>query len=157
MFYHNSKLYTFVSLSMSIRASWSSRRVSLLIRPRSILHVGVGVLAAGLALDYWSYSLPGYLRIIPRFRFGPCNIITPFRSISLFPTSQHCSMASLIPPQPAISWNHSVSEVTAAAKEVIAKDRQVLDQIAALPPKDCNFESVNYFVFLPVSTCLKYF
>ena len=52
-------------------------------------------------------------------------------------------MASLTPPQQPIPWTHTPTEVVAVTKDLIEKNRKLLDSIAALPHKDCNFESVS--------------
>jgi hypothetical protein len=50
---------------------------------------------------------------------------------------------SLTPPQPPPSWDHSAEDITRLTKELIAKDRAVLDKIGSLALKDCNFNSVS--------------
>ncbi|THH01901.1 hypothetical protein EW026_g869 [Hermanssonia centrifuga] len=51
-------------------------------------------------------------------------------------------MASLTPPQATLSWTHSPEDVHRITKETIAKDRELMNKIAALSPSECNFETV---------------
>jgi hypothetical protein len=140
---------------MSIRVSRGLQRVPFLLRQRFLLSLGAGALATGLALSCrpHSSSLAGYLRIRSRgpLQLGCTRSISLFTS--LFSSDQNCSMASLTPPQPAYLWNHSASDVTAAAKELIANDLQSLDKVGALPHRECNFDSVNpsvtFFAYSP--------
>lgn len=130
---------------MNVRlAGGGFRRVGFLFKPRSLLSIGAGVLAAGLALNCRPYSSPGYLRIIPRQSYA--HTVTR-RSLSLFYPGIS-KMASLTPPQSPISWSHSPSDVVATTKDIIAKNRKLLDSIAALPHKDCTFESVSDNVYI---------
>jgi hypothetical protein len=52
-------------------------------------------------------------------------------------------MTSLTPPQPAPSWSHSPEEIRRLTKELIEKDKKVMDEIAALRAEECNFDSVR--------------
>src|SRR5277367_1107128 len=71
------------------------------------------------------------------FRFGT-RCARPFHS-SLIRTT----MATLKPPQPPPSWNHSPESVLVLTKEAIEKERKRQDQIGALAPEDCTFKSVS--------------
>ncbi|KAF8349335.1 metallopeptidase MepB [Amanita rubescens] len=51
-------------------------------------------------------------------------------------------VASLTPPQPAPSWNHSPQDIKRLTAELIAKERGLLDKVGALKPDECNFKSV---------------
>ncbi|OSX59824.1 hypothetical protein POSPLADRAFT_1183536 [Postia placenta MAD-698-R-SB12] len=51
-------------------------------------------------------------------------------------------MASLTPSQPALRWSHSADEILSLTKQAITKHGEGLDKIAALPKKDCNFDSL---------------
>lgn len=135
---------------MLIRFAGGVRRIGFLPKPQALLGIGAGVLAAGLALNCRPYSVPGYLRIIPR-RNNAYSLVS--RSISLF-SLDNSKMVSLTPPQSPISWSHSPSDVVATTKELIAKNRELLDRIAAVPHKDCTFESVSSA--LDISPCLQY-
>ena len=55
-------------------------------------------------------------------------------------------MASLTPPIPPPSWTHTPEEVLKITKDVIAKDRELMDKIAALPASECNFATVRNHV-----------
>ncbi|EED82275.1 predicted protein [Postia placenta Mad-698-R] len=50
-------------------------------------------------------------------------------------------MASLTPPQLALRWSHSADDILSLTKQAITKHGEGLDKIAALPKKDCNFDS----------------
>ncbi|KDQ62378.1 hypothetical protein JAAARDRAFT_189705 [Jaapia argillacea MUCL 33604] len=56
-------------------------------------------------------------------------------------------MSAIKPPQAPPTWSHSAEDILKLTKEALAKDKALLDKIAALPPKDCNFSSV----FLPLA------
>jgi len=62
-----------------------------------------------------------------------------FTSIS---SSTNSTMASLTPPQAPPTWTHSAKEILDLTKAAIAKHKETEDKIAALPPSDCNFDSV---------------
>ncbi|KXN88219.1 Thimet oligopeptidase [Leucoagaricus sp. SymC.cos] len=49
---------------------------------------------------------------------------------------------ALVPPQKPLEWNHSAEEITSLTKKAIDEDRALQDKVAALQPKDCNFDSV---------------
>ncbi|KDQ54110.1 hypothetical protein JAAARDRAFT_136150 [Jaapia argillacea MUCL 33604] len=51
-------------------------------------------------------------------------------------------MSTIKPPQAPPSWSHSAEDIVRLTKEALAKDKALLDQIAALPPKECNFSSL---------------
>jgi hypothetical protein len=140
---------------MSIRfGGKSSGRISCLLRRRSLFSVGVGALAAGLALKcapHASSSCIGYLRrtLVHVARHPGQPVVWQgfqLRSLSTLFSLDNTPMASLTPPQPAIAWNHSASDVTALTEELITKDRKFLDAITALPHKDCTFESVSHLL-----------
>ncbi|KAJ3555465.1 hypothetical protein NM688_g2565 [Phlebia brevispora] len=46
------------------------------------------------------------------------------------------------PPQATLSWTHSPEDVARIAKKIVEKDRQVMDEVAALKEPECNFETV---------------
>jgi len=50
---------------------------------------------------------------------------------------------NLTPPQPAPVWNHTAEQILSLTKEAIERDREVQNKVAALDPKDANFESVS--------------
>lgn len=52
------------------------------------------------------------------------------------------AMASIKPPQEPPSWTHSAEDIDRIIKDLIERDRKLTDQVAALDPKDCTFESV---------------
>lgn len=52
-------------------------------------------------------------------------------------------MATLTAPQPPPSWTHTPEDVLRIMKEAIAKDKNLLDNIAALPASECSFETVR--------------
>lgn len=120
------------------------RGIGHLLKPRSLFTIGAGALAAGVAIQSWrpyssltAMSSPGYLRIRPGWMY---------RSISILKSDCDSKMASLTPPQQPISWTHTPTEVVSITKDLIEKNRKLLDKIAALPHKDCNFESVRIWL-----------
>jgi len=50
---------------------------------------------------------------------------------------------SLVPPQQPIDWNHAPQEITRLTQQSIDADQILLDNIAALAHKDCNYDSVS--------------
>lgn len=50
---------------------------------------------------------------------------------------------ALVPPQQALEWNHTAEDITRLTKKAIDDDRALQDKVAALNPKDCNFDSVS--------------
>ncbi|KAF9454736.1 zincin [Macrolepiota fuliginosa MF-IS2] len=50
---------------------------------------------------------------------------------------------ALVPPQPPLEWNHSEDDISRLTKKAIEEDRVLQDKVAALTPKDCNFDSVT--------------
>lgn len=50
--------------------------------------------------------------------------------------------ADLKAPRQPIQWDHSASSIDSAATAQITRSRALLDEIAALPPADCTFETV---------------
>ncbi|KAG6335973.1 hypothetical protein ID866_3126 [Astraeus odoratus] len=56
-------------------------------------------------------------------------------------------MASLVPPQGPPRWDHTPEEVVQLTKQAITQTKAISDQVAALPPATCNFETV----FLPLA------
>jgi metallopeptidase MepB len=50
---------------------------------------------------------------------------------------------SLTPPQNPIEWNHSAEDIARLTQQAIDQDRAAQDKVAALDPKDCNFDSVR--------------
>jgi len=50
---------------------------------------------------------------------------------------------NFVPPQQPIDWNHSPQDITRLTQESIDADRILLDSIAALDHKDCNYDSVS--------------
>lgn len=59
---------------------------------------------------------------------------------------------ALVPPQKPLEWNHSAEDITSLTKKAIEEDRALLDKVAALDPKDCNFDSVRTFLTFSPST-----
>ena len=51
-------------------------------------------------------------------------------------------MSSLQAPQAPPRWTHTPAEVTDLTKAAIRDVKRIHNQITALPPKECNFESV---------------
>ncbi|KAJ3875744.1 hypothetical protein F5051DRAFT_333312 [Lentinula edodes] len=49
---------------------------------------------------------------------------------------------SIKPPQPAPTWDHRPDEIGTLIKDLIAKDRLLMDKIAALPAGECDFQSL---------------
>ena len=66
-----------------------------------------------------------------------------FSPTSIFGNTDDSAMASLTPPQPPPTWTHTPEDVKRITKELIEKDKQLTDKIAALAPEECNFETVR--------------
>ncbi|KAG6850281.1 hypothetical protein H0H93_015538 [Arthromyces matolae] len=116
-----------------------TRRVPELVGPRRFLGWG-GALAVGFAAVHLR-SIAGDIRAnvtTCRSRVFIRSLATVKSGLFSFPTS---SMA-ITPPQPPPSWNHTVEDITRLNNEYIAANRAVQDAVAALAPKDCNFNSV---------------
>jgi len=66
-------------------------------------------------------------------------------SSAIFSTAFHKfpDNMDLVPPQQPIDWNHSPQDITRLTQESIDADRVLLDSIAALDHKDCNYDSVS--------------
>jgi len=70
--------------------------------------------------------------------------IHQFRKLAVSSTPFQPRMSSiLIIPQKPLKWDHSPDDITRLAKELIENDRATLDKVAALPAKNCNFNSVR--------------
>lgn len=52
-------------------------------------------------------------------------------------------MASLTPPQSPPRWDHTPEEVIQLTKDAISCNKAVSDEVAALLPTECNFETVS--------------
>jgi hypothetical protein len=69
---------------------------------------------------------------------GPYPPVVP----SLPPPALSPLMLGFEAPFPPPSWTHTPPQLAADIQALIARDRQLDDRVAALPPKDCNFTSV---------------
>ncbi|TFK73564.1 zincin [Pluteus cervinus] len=49
----------------------------------------------------------------------------------------------LTPPQSPPAWDHSAEDIAKLTKESIDKNRKVQDEVGALKPEACNFESIT--------------
>jgi hypothetical protein len=74
------------------------------------------------------------------------TVNTPLFSFS---SSPHSNMAFDI-PQSSLKWDHKPEEVGKLTKELIGKDREVMDKVGGLAEKDCNFESVRVNLSYPL-------
>jgi len=78
---------------------------------------------------------------------GHIRYISGIRSFSsaIFSTAFHKfpDNMNLVPPQQPIDWNHSPQDITRLTQESIDADRILLDSIATLGHKDCNYDSVS--------------
>jgi hypothetical protein len=82
----------------------------------------------GAGLWHRSYSTThGFFSAIPSIRGQPDD----------------SAMASLTPPRSPPAWTHSPEDVKRLTKELIENDRKTIDEIAALAPEECNFDSVR--------------
>ncbi|KAL0947842.1 hypothetical protein HGRIS_013904 [Hohenbuehelia grisea] len=63
-------------------------------------------------------------------------------SVARESTFASIAYASVAPPQPAPSWNHTGEDIIRIARETIAEDKKSVDEVGALAPRDCNFTSV---------------
>ena len=61
--------------------------------------------------------------------------------------------ASLTPPQPPPSWDHSLQDIKRLTADIIAKDRVLQDKVGALKPDECNFKSVSASHTRKLQTC----
>ena len=52
-------------------------------------------------------------------------------------------MASLAPPQPPLSWQHTIEDLERLTNEVLARDKQVNDNIVQLPEDKLDFDNVS--------------
>ena len=63
--------------------------------------------------------------------------------------STDTEMASLTPPQPPLSWQHTVEDIERLTTEALAKDKQVSDDIAQLSGEKLDFDNVSTPLALP--------
>ena len=52
-------------------------------------------------------------------------------------------MASLTPPQPPPSWQHTVEDIERLTTETLARDKQISDDIVQLPEDKLDFDNVS--------------
>lgn len=121
------------------------------MRKRTLL--SFGALAAGLAMVHktqlagtslGSMRLSGStpLRIPHRLIYRSQSTLSGlFSSIS----STSSDMA-ITPPQPSLKWTHSAQEILDITKAELANHKAAEDKVAALPPSECNFESVSWLL-----------
>lgn len=62
----------------------------------------------------------------------------------------------LTPPQPPPVWNHSAEDITRLTKEHIEKNRVVQNQVGALAPEACNFDTVSGDRLIHLVVILKF-
>jgi hypothetical protein len=97
-----------------------SRLASGPLRKRSLFALGAVTFTIGLATR-WSLSAS------PR----PAALFRPLSHP--FTVSAATGIAALVPPQPALKWDHSPEDVLALTKAAIQRDREV-----------CNAHSLKY-------------
>ena len=68
-----------------------------------------------------------------------------------FKFSVDTKMASLTPPQPPLSWQHTVEDIERLTTEALAKDKQVSDNIVQLPEDKLDFDSVSFACSPPIA------
>jgi hypothetical protein len=112
---------------------------------KSLLSAGA-VAAAGLAA-LTHKSAAGGLLSTRHWITSPWAAVPSYYSrsqatlASFFP-SISADMAALTPPQPPPVWTHTPEEVLRLTEERIAKHKEALDKIAALPEAECTFDTV---------------
>lgn len=68
----------------------------------------------------------------------------PLSDASLnFGFSTDITMASLTPPQPPPSWQHTVEDIERLTTELLAKNKQASDDIVQLPDDKLDFDTVS--------------
>jgi len=60
-----------------------------------------------------------------------------------FRFSTDTTMASLTPPQPPPSWQHTVEDIERLTTEALARDKQISDNIVQLPEDKLGFDNVS--------------
>lgn len=60
-----------------------------------------------------------------------------------FSFSADTTMASLTPPQPPPSWQHTVEDIERLTTEALTKNKQVSDDIVQLPDDKLDFDNVS--------------
>jgi hypothetical protein len=118
---------------------------------RNMLQWG-GMLAVGVAaVGLRSITSGGRSSVVtplstlttPSFKYIRHNL-KAFSRRSSFSTITSTSRAmGITPPQPPPEWTHTPEDVGRLTKEAIDSHRAVEDQIGALQPSDCTYESVS--------------
>lgn len=127
-------------MALSIQRRWALARG----RHGSILGWKGAVVACAAAASWRFLHTAGNVRAVthrthPIFR----RLSIDFRSISFLSATTDTMAPSLVPPQPAPSWDHSPQDIKRLTADLIAKDRALSDNVGALKPDECNFKSVS--------------
>ena len=137
-------------MALSIKRGWALARG----RHGGFLGWKGAIIACGAAASWRLLHTAGNVRAGPIFR----RLSIDFRSISFLSATTDSMVSSLVPPQPALSWDHSPQDIKRLTADLIAKDRAVSDNVGALKPDECNFKSVSaqYIHELALTTILRF-
>ena len=126
-------------MALSIQRRWALARG----RHGSILSWKGAVVACAAAASWRLLHTPaGNVRVGTRTHPIFRRLSIDFRSTS-FLVATVTMAPSLVPPQPAPSWDHSPQDIKRLTADLIVKDRALSDSVGALKPDECNFKSVS--------------